>query len=542
MDFLLSDNENWENFKVNGNSEIVISGGRVAQVQGHGDEYSSDDTTHTTTVTLTGESEIGYFYCFDQVALQSSSKVLVGSTKFSQFDSVQKPFYSVDNLVVDSDAYLTTQNCGQARIISAVFLKGTWDQRYSGGNPLTDDAQRYYADLRIGNYIEIDGGTLISCGSTHVYNDLEAVGGTLVFMQPAIVGMTGNDYRVFSVDRTDIYLPIITSNSFYPAGNNLIRLAIGEKATGTADVYLFEGDDYTNIPKLTDWHVGQNYINAQREISDAVFTLMTDDIYYFKRVDDTKTFAGTAYDMWQIAKPEAYKVIYEYEGEVPSGADAVLPEAESKLYRSSVEVAANPELAGYEFSGWRVKSPDSVMIENGKFTMPEENVTLVGSWTKKADPVVNIGALSVSKTVSGSWGSTTKEFTFTVTLGDSSINGKYGDMTFNDGVAVFTLKHGESKTASALPAGVRYSVTESDNIGYTVTAVGNVGTIQAGKTASAAFLNYRGSFFGDGSSGPHTGDTANLALWLTLMTISGAGLTGALVFGKKKQYHSKHSR
>lgn len=224
-----------------------------------------------------------YFYCFDQVALQSSSKVLVGSTKFSQFDSVQKPFYSVDNLVVDSDAYLTTQNYGQARIISAVFLKGTWDQRYSGGNPLTDDAQRYYADLRIGNYIEIDVGTLISCGSTHVYNDLEAVGGTLVFMQPAIVGMTGNDYRVFSVDGTDIYLPIITSNSFYPAGNNLIRLAIGEKATGTADVYLFEGDDYTNIPKLTDWHVGQNYINAQREISDAVFTLMTDDILFQAR-------------------------------------------------------------------------------------------------------------------------------------------------------------------------------------------------------------------------------------------------------------------
>lgn len=113
-------------------------------------------------------------------------------------------------------------------------------------------------------------------------------------------------------------------------------------------------------------------------------------------------------------------------------------------------------------------------------------------------PAPNAGSLVVSKTVSGSRGSTTKDFTFTVTLGDTSINGEYGDMTFHDGVAVFTLKHGESKTASSLPAGIRYTVTESDNSGYTVTAAGEAGTIEADKTATAAFHNYRGGSGGGG--------------------------------------------
>ena len=36
----------------------------------------------------------------------------------------------------------------------------------------------------------------------------------------------------------------------------------------------------------------------------------------------------------------------------------------------------------------------------------------------------------------------TTKFTFTVTLGDKTINGKYGDMTFENGVATFELSHG----------------------------------------------------------------------------------------------------
>ena len=62
-------------------------------------------------------------------------------------------------------------------------------------------------------------------------------------------------------------------------------------------------------------------------------------------------------------------------------------------------------------------------------------------------------------------------------------------MTFVDGVAEFTLKHGESKKAPGLPNGVGYTVVESDNSGYTVTKTGDTGSIIGGETVTAAFTN-----------------------------------------------------
>ena len=117
------------------------------------------------------------------------------------------------------------------------------------------------------------------------------------------------------------------------------------------------------------------------------------------------------------------------------------------------------------------------------------------------------GNLTVSKTVSGSGASKDKLFTFTVTLDDKTLNGDYGDVTFKDGVAIFKLKHGESKKATGLPADITYSVVESDNSGYTVTATDDTGTIAADQTATAAFTNYKGSSGGGGgdSDTPQTG-------------------------------------
>ncbi|MFR0034503.1 MAG: SpaA isopeptide-forming pilin-related protein, partial [Clostridium sp.] len=100
-----------------------------------------------------------------------------------------------------------------------------------------------------------------------------------------------------------------------------------------------------------------------------------------------------------------------------------------------------------------------------------------------------VGALIVTKTVSGAGGDYNKEFTFTVTLDKTDITGQYGDMTFTDGVATFTLKHGQSKTATGLPAGVSYTVTESNNSGYTVNKTNDTGTIQQDVPATAAFEN-----------------------------------------------------
>ncbi len=105
------------------------------------------------------------------------------------------------------------------------------------------------------------------------------------------------------------------------------------------------------------------------------------------------------------------------------------------------------------------------------------------------------GNLTVSKTVTVTGADLndadrSREFNFTVTLSDNTINGTYGDMSFENGVAKFTLKHGESKTASKLPVGVTYTVVEQATADYSTTAVGDKGTIsEAG--ATAAFVNNR---------------------------------------------------
>lgn len=101
------------------------------------------------------------------------------------------------------------------------------------------------------------------------------------------------------------------------------------------------------------------------------------------------------------------------------------------------------------------------------------------------------GKLTVSKTVSGDAGDKAKEFHFTVAL-SQKLTGTYGDMTFKDGKAEFTLKHGEIKTASGLPEGITYTVkeAEADQDGYKTSVTGDKGTISAG-TAAAAFLNHK---------------------------------------------------
>ena len=103
------------------------------------------------------------------------------------------------------------------------------------------------------------------------------------------------------------------------------------------------------------------------------------------------------------------------------------------------------------------------------------------------------GTLTVSKTVAGNAGDTGREFHFTVTLSDSSVNGRMGNMDFTDGVASFTLKHGETAVAALHPSEreVSYEVTEeeADRYGYTTTSTGATGSILPGRDAAAEFVN-----------------------------------------------------
>lgn len=142
---------------------------------------------------------------------------------------------------------------------------------------------------------------------------------------------------------------------------------------------------------------------------------------------------------------------------------------------------------GYTFDGWYTDEQCTQPFVDG--TVLNTDTVLYGRW--EAEP----GNLSVAKTVAGNNGDTSKAFNFTVTLGDTGINGTFGEMTFADGVATFVLKHGESKTAVGLPAGITYTVTEAeaDKDGYTTTSVNASGSIIKDDTAAVTFTNTRNS-------------------------------------------------
>ncbi len=104
------------------------------------------------------------------------------------------------------------------------------------------------------------------------------------------------------------------------------------------------------------------------------------------------------------------------------------------------------------------------------------------------------GALTVTKLVNGAAGEKDRAFNFTVTLNDSSVQGPRGDgVTFENGVASFTLKHGESKLIRGLSTGVGYTVTETeaDQDGYTTTYTNQNGTIGATTVAAVTVTNHR---------------------------------------------------
>ncbi len=127
-------------------------------------------------------------------------------------------------------------------------------------------------------------------------------------------------------------------------------------------------------------------------------------------------------------------------------------------------------------------------------------------------------SITVENHVTGDASDPNKEFTFTVTLDDDTINGQYGDMFFTDGVANFTLKDGESKTATGLPDGVGYKVEETDNDGYTVSKENEQSTTVAGENIVTSYTNSRGRK--PNPTLPNTGDNSHPILWTFISLLS----------------------
>lgn len=165
---------------------------------------------------------------------------------------------------------------------------------------------------------------------------------------------------------------------------------------------------------------------------------------------------------------------------------------------------------------YEVKSQTYTVVSESDEAVPLDKITFSN---------FTVGSLVVKKTVSGNAASTANKFLFAITLTNDEVQenaaGKTLDVPFNpdqnyvifysgiekymtDGKLTIkvNLKADQKITINGLPDGIRYTVQELDNNGYTVSAKVNddpvplennmyAGTIAAGRETKVAFNNHK---------------------------------------------------
>ena len=171
-----------------------------------------------------------------------------------------------------------------------------------------------------------------------------------------------------------------------------------------------------------------------------------------------------------------------------------------------------------------------------------------GALSATVTNTMNVGDLSVTKTVTGTGAETGREFGFTLTLTndagvtvDNTYETSEGTITVTNGEAAFTLKDGETLTVYGIPEGTGYTVAEEDYSanGYETTSTGDSGEIVTGETAEAEFTNHRdvGSLKitkeveGNGEDAPNA--LTGFDITVTLTAPAGVELVGEWKQGEK---------
>ncbi len=282
-----------------------------------------------------------------------------------------------------------------------------------------------------------------------------------------------------------------------------------------------------------------------------------------------------------LVRPITYTITYKNADNAPSMADNALQVITAQK-NTSVESAngknptqytvenkftvKNPAVVydhgkWYEFSHWSLGKDTIAYQVNDTFdklTIDQGttgHLTFVANW-KEAEIRTETGQLTISNKVEGIDKGKDRDFSFKVTITNDNnvivpLNGAFGDLNFINGVATFTLKHDESKTASELLAGFNYKVEEVDanRNGYKTISEKEIGIIKADENITVQFVNsYKdeeidiktdssGSSTGQKTSNDDiiaTGDSLNQVTWLSLMGISFIGLIFMIIVSKKQ--------
>lgn len=443
-------------------------------------------------------------------------------------------------LLVEEGSTLTTDQ-KQVWIWGNTVVNGTWEQLHSQ----TDD----YNDIFVNGTTQIgSNGHLINHGTSNLSGAVTN-NGVMALMGSAYLQ---NDY---TATNGELRLPTIAPGANYDTGT--IPVQIKGLSTGTTTVNTVDPADWNTLKKPA---LGDNYILSKKNTdapAQEVFLLGNEDAlqsgWFLKRMADAD---GTDdYYMWQVAS--GIRMVFDKNGgDTEASPRVMLQEKIAGVVNHFDLPTVEPTRSGYKFTGWNTKADGTGDIFTAE-TDVTESMTVYAQW----QPLAGSGNLTVSKTVTGNAGDTSKEFHFTVKM-DTPINGTYGDMSFTDGTALLTLKHNEKRTATGLPADVHYEVTEAEanQNGYTTTAENASGIIVKDTTVVASFTNNKNSNPSGGqptdkptgttstnsnhsenitglASSPQTGDQNNLTLWIVLLVGSLLGLTGIVNVVVKKFRH-----
>lgn len=500
--------------KIDGNSTLEINGGALGSstynISGYrdtdwgGNDLQWGEVTGRRIVNLHNQEKMvcWQIYAIDEINVSNTAPFIARGTTASG----------------------ALQSCGDVNLLSGTLaLTGT-------NNLIATVADGVNGDLTIeqGATLALNGtdSVITTPGCVNAAGSAEGTAGRLLVVKPSASSSTGRVKTDMTPHRPavgEVYLRSNTTNETAEANTDAALLDLGNDEPDLYVEYTRDTDAVSSYAHA--WRIAENqeaswYYEVYYQNPDGTFEQWKKDeggkrppaevvsispdsfdgkdlgwgevfgVHYV--FDDGNPLNRLSAPAGQASKDNPlriyYKcaphtVTYQYDSTVPAGAPD-LPAQVETYYSAEVAAAAAPVLAGYSFSGWTVASPDGTDIENGILTMPNEDVVLTGSWT----PLPS-GSLTVQKQVTGSGASQSEAFPFEVTI--DGLNGTYGELTFANGVATFSLRHGESVTASGLPVDAHYTVREADSRGYTTSSTGETGTIADGIGSVAVFTNHK---------------------------------------------------
>ena len=418
---------------IRGNVDITMNGGRTNQIstyQGtidgkvainltgrptitndvigkHIDNSSPSDESilNINQGTLTIPQGIWYF---NDVNITNQSDVILGNTEKKAF---QSGIYDINI----TDSSLTTNN--QAYSKGAVTMDhGTWvanGRLYVTNTTNTNDSNIVMNDYAAFGYGHKDdaaySNTVVTSNNDtytfnkndytdKIYGNVEITDSTWSVFVPTII--SGN----YKASTSNLNLLAFTGDENYP--NKKIPLEILGIATGSTAVTLVDKNDTSKEGKPI---VGQNYINALKT-SEKTFELANENVksegLYFKKLADADVKNKADYDMWQVAKKYAYRVVYSFESgtpnkSLPSEITTLLPTDSTKYYEGDTVTANNPTQLKFEVSDgvWTFEGYDAdSKIANANNVNEDGYIQFTGTWEfKKNASIINlVPTISVS--------------------------------------------------------------------------------------------------------------------------------------------------